>query len=272
MYSQIFRSRKIAGFLFLVRGLSRACAICYNNRIMINNKKTPKVQVPHDTFFTRKHIHDKNIKEHLDRINHEFAEGFEFLQKYPKSVTIFGSSMLPADSVPCRMAEALSQAIVKDLGYAVITGGGPGIMEASSKGAAEVGGQSVGLNISLPHEHGANSYTTDHMKFAYFFSRKTMLTFAAEAYVFFPGGFGTFDELFSILTLIQTGKIPHVPIILFDSDFWTPIIKNLGEMMNHKYQTVDPEDFDMCKITDSVDEAIEIIREAPISEWWRVIN
>jgi len=226
----------------------------------------------HDKFFTRKHIHDKDIESHLVRIQHEFEDGFHFLQKYPKSVTIFGSSMLAADSVPCRMAGELSEAIVKDLKYAVITGGGPGIMEAASKGAREAGGQAVGLNICLPHEHGANGYTTDHMKFAYFFSRKTMLTFAAEAYVFFPGGFGTFDELFSILTLIQTGKIPHVPIILFDSDFWSPIIANLVEMMNSKYQTVDPDDFDLCKITDSVDEAIRIIREAPVSEWWRIIN
>ncbi|MEI6396977.1 MAG: TIGR00730 family Rossman fold protein [Candidatus Taylorbacteria bacterium] len=226
----------------------------------------------HDKFFTRKHIHDKDIESHLTRIQHEFEDGFHFLQKYPRSVTIFGSSMLAADSVPCRMAGELSEAIVKDLKYAVITGGGPGIMEAASKGAKEAGGQAVGLNVSLPHEHGPNIYTTDHMKFAYFFSRKTMLTFAAEAYIFFPGGFGTFDELFSILTLIQTGKIPHVPVILFDSDFWSPIIANLVDMMNSKYQTVDPDDFDLCKITDSVDEAIKIIREAPVSEWWRIIN
>jgi uncharacterized protein (TIGR00730 family) len=238
----------------------------------INKKASLSGKVDHDTFFTRKHIHDRDIKAHLERINHEFAEGFEFLTKYPRSVTIFGSSMLMQDSWACKKAYELSQAIVKDLNYAVITGGGPGIMEASNKGAADAGGQAVGLNISLPHEHGINGYATDHMKFAYFFSRKTMLTFAAEAYVFFPGGFGTFDELFGILTLIQTGKIPHVPVVLFGSDFWKPIIKNLNEMMLKKYQTIDPGDFDLCKITDSVDEAIRIIRDAPVSEWWRIIN
>ena len=180
--------------------------------------------------------------------------------------------MLPLDSEPCKTAEALSGAIVRDLKYAVITGGGPGIMEACSKGAKEAGGQAVGLNISLPHEHGANSYTTDHMKFAYFFSRKTMLTFAAEAYIFFPGGFGTFDELFSILTLIQTGKIPYVPIILFGSAFWNPIIENLNELMLNEYKTIEPGDFDLCKISDSIDDTIDIIRKAPVSEWWRIIN
>ena len=90
--------------------------------------------------------------------------------------------------------------------------------------------------------------------------------------MFFPGGFGTFDELFSILTLIQTGKIPHVPVILFGSDFWNPIITSLNDMMLKKYQTIDPGDFDLCEITDSLDRAVEIVREAPVSEWWRVIN
>ena len=240
------------------------------------SKNTPKSslsgKVDHDTFFTRKHIHDRDIAAHLDRINHEFADGFAFLQKYPRSVTIFGSSMIGPESDTYKSAVELSAAIARDLKYAVITGGGPGVMEACSKGASEAGGQAVGLNISLPHEHGANSYNTDHMKFAYFFSRKTMLTFAAEAYVFFPGGFGTFDELFGVLTLIQTGKIPHVPVILFGSDFWKPIIKNLNEIMLNKYKTIDPGDFDLCKITDSVDEAISIVRDAPISEWWRIIN
>ncbi len=248
-------------------------AICYNANMAKNHYKgNLSGAVDHDTFFTRKHIHDKDIASHLERIHHEFEDGFHFLQKYPRSVTIFGSSMLSEDSKPYQMAVELSASIARDLKYAVVTGGGPGIMEACSKGAKDAGGQSVGLNISLPHEHGANPYTTDHMKFAYFFSRKTMLTFAAEAYVFFPGGFGTFDELFSILTLIQTGKIPHVPVILFDSDFWTPIIKNLNAMMLDKYQTIDPGDFDICRITDSVEETIRIISDAPVSEWWRVIN
>lgn len=240
-----------------------------------NPYNTGKPGVPtHDTSFTRKHIHDHDgeIKKHLDRINHEFADGFEFLKKYPRSVTIFGSSMLAQDSWACKKAYELSQGIVKDLNYAVVTGGGPGIMEASDKGAKEAGGQAVGLNISLPHEHGINGFATDHMKFSYFFTRKTMLTFAAEAYVFFPGGFGTFDELFSILTLIQTGKIPHVPMILFGTDFWTPIIATFKTMMMDKYVTIDSHDLELFEITDSVDRTIEIIREAPISEWWRIIN
>jgi uncharacterized protein (TIGR00730 family) len=220
----------------------------------------------------RSDIHAREIETHLERINREFADGFDFLAKYPKSVTIFGSSLAKTDSEHYKKAYELGKAIATDLRYAVITGGGPGIMEAANKGAYDADGTSLGLNISLPHEHSINPYVTHSIKFAYFFSRKTMLSFAAEAYVFFPGGFGTFDELFSILTLIQTGKIPHVPVILFNSHYWNPIRTALETSMLNGYHTIDPHDLEMFTITDSIDEAISIIKKAPVSEWWRNIN
>jgi uncharacterized protein (TIGR00730 family) len=224
------------------------------------------------THAMRKDIHEGSIAEHLDRINREFKDGFEFIKNYPKSVTVFGSARIKPETTEYAAIVGLTAKISKELGYAVITGGGPGIMEAANKGSFEAGGKSVGLNIALPHESGANSYLSDHMKFTYFFSRKTILTFAAEAYIFCPGGYGTFDELFSILTLIQTGKIPRVPIILYQSEFWTPLSVFLESIMSQKYQTIAPDDTKLFEITDSPDRAIEIIRNAQVFEWWRSIN
>lgn len=221
---------------------------------------------------SRKDIHNGEIRDHIIHIGHEFGEGFEFLKQYPKSVTIFGSSLMPKDSSYYAKAEALASRIVKTLKYTIITGGGPGIMEAANKGALESGGESVGLNVSLPHESSPNSYLNHSIKFSYFFSRKVMLTFAAEAYIFFPGGFGTCDELFSILTLIQTGKIPRVPIILFGVEYWKPFSEFLKTVMSDKFKTISPEDMNLFEITDSEDRILEIITQAPFSEWWRKIN
>ena len=236
--------------------------------VPIPASQTTRINAP----FSRSDIHNSEISAHLDRINHEFLDGFEFLKKYPKSVSIFGSSQaLPSDPNYEHAAELTSR-IAKELDYAVITGGGPGIMEAANKGAYQAGGLSVGMNVSLPHERMTNAYVTHSIKFSYFFSRKTMLAFAAESYVFFPGGFGTFDELFGILTLIQTDKIPRVPMILFDSAFWNPLRSFLFEIMSKKYHAINKADLEMFEITDSIDRTIEIIRKAPQSEWWRNIN
>ncbi len=222
--------------------------------------------------FTKADIHQGEIDKHIDRITHEFREGFEFLKAYPKSVTIFGSSLVKNDFESYKNAELLGGRISREIGYAVMTGGGPGIMEAANKGAYDADGMSLGLNISLPHEHITNAYVRHSLKFSYFFARKTMLMFASEAYVFFPGGFGTFDELFSVLVLIQTGKIPRVPVILFDSKFWDPFKKFVIDSMEKSYDAIDPKDLNLFEITDSLDRAIEIIKKAPVSEWWRNIN
>ena len=233
---------------------------------MLNNKSEEEINI------TKSDIHQGEIEKHIDRITHEFRDGFEFLKKYPKSVTIFGSSLAKSDFEWYKNAEILGGRIVRELDYAVVTGGGPGIMEAANKGAYDADGMSLGLNISLPHEHITNVYVRHSLKFSYFFARKTMLMFASEAYVFFPGGFGTFDELFSILALIQTGKIPRVPVILFDSNFWDPFKAFLRQSMDHAYQAIEDKDLLLFEITDSVDRAVEIIKKAPVSEWWRNIN
>lgn len=225
------------------------------------NTKRPQIDVRAD-----------DIEQHIMHIGNEFREGFKLLRASPKSVTIFGSSQVKSDNPVYKQAEELASRIVRELGYAVITGGGPGVMEAANKGAFEAGGTSTGFNISLPHEHSVNKYVSSSLKFSYFFSRKAMLSFAAEAYVFLPGGFGTFDELFSILTLIQTGKIPHVPLLLYGSEFWNKFDEFIRTTMFEKFKTVEENDLLLYKITDSTDHIIDVIKKAPVSDWWRNIN
>jgi len=236
-----------------------------------------------------KNEHSSDINTHVERISREFREGFEFLKQYPRSVTIFGSSLLHPDHPSYIKAMELGGRIVKELEYAVITGGGPGIMEAANRGACEasvnpqpghkgavgvcnIQGVSAGLTISLPHEHNVNGYSEHSLKFSYFFSRKAMLTFAAEAYIFFPGGYGTCDELFSVLTLIQTGKIPRVPVLLYDVKFWTPLRSFLETTMFQEYGTIRDTDMDFFEITDSLDHIVDVVKKAPVSKWWRNIN
>ncbi len=237
-----------------------------NNTIPVKTEETGSLP------FSRLDIHAGDIANHLSHINHEFGDGFEFLKKYPKSVSVFGSARTKADSDIYRSAHEFGARVVKELGYAVITGGGPGVMEACNKGAFEAGGASLGLNVSLPHERGSNPYVTHSIKFSYFFSRKVMLMFAAEAYVFFPGGYGTFDELFAALTLIQTGKIPRVPVILFGSSYWNELKKFLHDHTLEGCHAISEKDLSFFEITDSLDRVIEIIAKSPQSEWWRNIN
>lgn len=213
-----------------------------------------------------------HIDAHINDISKEFRGGFEFIKQYPKSVTIFGSARLTEASSHYKDAQKLAGRIVDVLGYTVITGGGPGIMEAANLGARDAGGNSVGLNIVIPHEQHTNPYTNNNYTFEYFFARKTMLNFAAEAYVFFPGGFGTFDELFGILTLVQTKKIPPVPIVLFGKDFWNPLKEYIQKCMLEQHHAISDEDMNLFVITDSVENTIRIIQDAPVSAWWKMLD
>ena len=211
---------------------------------------------------TKQHIRDEANKR-LSRINHEFVHGIDFLKTFPKSVSFFGSARFAENDPNYKKARDLSARIVKELGYTIVTGGGPGIMEAGSRGAHDANGRSLGLTIRLPMEQETNSYLTDSVDFYYFFSRKVILSFSAEAYLFFPGGYGTLDEFFEIITLIQTNKIEKVPLILVGKKFWKPIDKFIKKSLCQKYKTIDQSDTKLYTITDDEDEIMEIVRSAP---------
>ena len=181
------------------------------------------------------------------------------------SVTFFGSARLREGNPHYDMARRLAARIASELGYAVMTGGGPGIMEAGNRGAKEAGGDSVGLSIELPNEQGTNQYVTDVEEFHYFFSRKVSMTFSAEAYLYFAGGFGTLDEFFEILTLVQTKKIEPVPIILVGKDFWQGLIEYAQNTLLPA-GTISESDLDLITVTDDEEEILSIIKNAPIRE------
>ena len=194
----------------------------------------------------------------------EFRRGYNMVKKYPKSVSILGSAILKPDNEWYKKAESLSGRIARELKYAVVTGGGPGIMEAANKGAYEAGGDSIGYAIKLPNEQYTNKFLTDWISFEYFFTRKTMIFCSAETYIYFPGGFGTMDELFEILTLIKTNKMPKVPVILVGKDFWQPLLNFIEKDLYEDYRVI-PKDFmEIYKIVDNEDEIINIIRKAPL--------
>jgi len=201
--------------------------------------------------------------ERIINITQELTHGFDFLSKYEKSVTVFGSARLPDGHPYYEKARTVCGRIVTELGYSVFSGGGPGIMEAANRGAYEAGGESLGITIQLPHEQVTNKYLTDQINLYYFFARKVCLSFSAEAYIFFPGGFGTLDEFFEILTLVQTKKIQKVPIILVGSEYWKEleqfIVRHLLDL-----STVNSSDLNLFIITDSDDEIVQLVKEAPV--------
>ncbi len=213
---------------------------------------------------SREEIH-RIIHARVHRIDHEFTRAFEFINQFKKSVSFFGSARLSPGNNHYEKTRELAKKVAL-AGYTVITGGGGGIMEAANRGAFEAGKTSVGLNIRLPAHQPLNSFTTESMEFDYFFVRKTALSFAAEAYLFFPGGFGTFDELFEILTLIQTRKIRRVPIILVGKDYWGELQKFIATFMHEKHHAIDELEMSLYTITDDDNEILEIIKEVPIRE------
>ncbi len=192
------------------------------------------------------------------RIMSEFVAGFELLRKYGLAATFFGSARLVPGDKYYKEAEELAAKLAKK-GFAIITGGGPGIMEAANVGSFKVGGKSVGLNIQLPFEQKLNPYTTESLGFDFFFSRKVMLSFASEVYIYFPGGFGTMDEFFELLTLVQTKKIEKIPILLYGKDFWDPLMLYFRSHMLEKFKTISREDLELIHVVDSVDEALKFI-------------
>jgi uncharacterized protein (TIGR00730 family) len=188
------------------------------------------------------------------RIMAEFVQGFEVLRRHGLAATVYGSARTNPKDPYYKAAEELAALLAKK-GFSIITGGGPGIMEAANVGGFKVGGKSVGFNIQLPFEQKLNPYTTESLNFDFFFSRRVMLAFASEVYIYFPGGFGTFDELFEMLTLVQTKKIEKIPIVLYGSDFWNPFVDLIKKQMLKKYKMISEEDLELFVVVDSVEEA-----------------
>ncbi len=230
------------------------------------NPNYNRPQKPEFKKITAEQIEDE-IKNKISTISNEFQNGFNLIKKHPKSVTFFGSARTLEMEADYILARNLAKRIVTELPeYSIITGGSTGIMEAANRGAFEGGGQSIGLNIKLPHEQKINQYLTDTIEFEYFFTRKVCLSFSAEAYIYFPGGFGTLDELFEILTLVQTKKIDKVPIILFGSDYWNNLNNFIKETLL-KSEKIDELDIDLYKITNNEDEVLDIIKNTPVNHF-----
>ena len=195
------------------------------------------------------------------RIMAEFVDGFEFLYPLRKEVTFFGSARLPEGSQWYEEARKLGRQLAED-GFAVITGGGPGIMEAGNRGAYEGNGHSIGLDIELPTEQRRNAYVKKGIGFHYFFIRKVMLAASAQAFVFFPGGYGTLDEFFEMTTLIQTQKMARVPIVCVGKKFWNPLDEWIRTTMVEDLETVSPEDPDLYTIVETAQEAFDIVKHS----------
>ena len=196
--------------------------------------------------------------QRLLRIQDELRNGFQALGRIGKAVSIFGSARTPRDDPRYERARQLARRLGEE-GFAIITGGGPGIMEAANKGAAEADGVSVGLGIELPFEQGLNDYVNLGINFRYFFARKTMFVKYAQGFIVMPGGFGTFDELFEALTLVQTRKVTSFPVVLFGSDYWQGLLDWLSSSVL-SYGCIYERDLGLLQVTDDVEEAVAIMQ------------
>jgi uncharacterized protein (TIGR00730 family) len=209
-------------------------------------------------------IHPHEIEPwRVFKIMAEFVMGYEFINKHDKAVTFFGTARHGFDSEVYQEARKLAFKMSKD-GYSVITGGGPGVMEAANHGAFEAGGCSVGLNIKLSGDADTerrNQYVKEAEAFSYFFVRKVMLSFASQVYVYFPGGFGTLDELFEIITLVQTKKIPAIPIILVNKKYWQPLLDWIEEVIYKENKAINKEDMELYHLVDNADEAFKLLKK-----------
>ena len=200
------------------------------------------------------------------RIMGEFVHGFDTMADVGKSVTIFGSARVGEDDAMYQAARSLS-AMLAEEGFAIVTGGGPGIMEAANRGAVDVGGQSIGCNIELPFEQGMNEFVEIAVNFRYFFVRKVMFVKYAEAFVIFPGGFGTLDELFEALTLVQTRKIHRFPIVLYGSKYWKGLLDWVVDTVLES-GAISPEDLNLLIVTDSLEEVRDTLVDCYRTQCW----
>jgi uncharacterized protein (TIGR00730 family) len=205
--------------------------------------------------------HEGALPENVLSIAREFWAGFSAVDKIDRpAVSIFGSARVPEDSEPYRRAYATARIFAEE-GFAVVTGGGPGVMEAANRGCQEAGGLSVGFNIALPHEQGVNPYCDIAMTFKHFYARKTMFVKAAEGFVIFPGGFGTLDELFESLTLIQTGKVLNFPVVLVGREYWQELLDWVnGDLLAGGM--ISSNDVDLLHVTDDPAEAARIVLDS----------
>ena len=198
------------------------------------------------------------MRDAVARIADEFAAGFAAVEQIDRpAVAIFGSARIDEDHPTYVAARETARRFAK-AGFTVVTGGGPGTMEAANRGAQEGGGLSVGFNIQLPHEQFSNPYLDVSLTFRHFYVRKTMFVKPAEGFVIFPGGFGTLDELFEALTLIQTGKVWNFPIVLFGEDYWSGLLEWIRERLLAE-EMISPEDLDLLRVTDDPAEAVDVI-------------
>lgn len=198
----------------------------------------------------------EETSERVSRIDSEFADGFDLINRYNDTITIFGSARFDASHPYYQKARQIA-AMLSDEGFTIVTGGAGGIMEAGNRGAMEAGGNALGLNIELPHEQAVNDYATETMTFRYFFTRKVILAFCASAYLFFPGGYGTLDEFFEIITLIQTKKMPLAPVILVGNDYWNSLDEFIRTHLLEGAHTITPGDEQLYTITEDP----EVIRK-----------
>ena len=221
-------------------------------------QKPSIVKIPKAT--SESYYYQEDINWKILRIMSEFVNGFQFLSELEKEVSFFGSGRLSRDNKYYRQAEALAYKLGKD-GFTIITRGGPGIMEAANKGAYEAGAVSVGLNVELPKGIRRNKYLNKELTFNHYFTRKLIMFAAARAYVFFPGGYGTLDNFFELLTLIQTRKMQKIPVILIGKDYWNHLLKFIEQGLFKKYHTISAQDTKIYKLVDNIEKAHEIIKK-----------
>lgn len=207
------------------------------------------------------HALSKIMREKAEHFEEELLVGFATIQKYDKTITFFGSARFDENNRYYKKAEEIAGALCKE-GYTIVTGGGGGIMEAGNRGSKDACNSSVGFNIVLPQEQTLNPYVTDSVNFHFFASRKMSMYFSGEAYIYFPGGYGTLDEFFQVLTLIQTHKARSVPVICVGTEYWNPVKTLAREVLFQHMNTINEDDLDLFTITDDLDEILSIIGAA----------